>query len=177
MTLTRSARPSHSGIHRRAAPPARGFLLCTDSRSLYLSGNEWSVLPSHRFENPSRMEANELTLGHWRPAGQKVRCLRSQATKESCDHRSQANHGWCVRSYRYHPQQNAARGDFVPQRFQQRTFYGRGYVLKDRIAMSDLIFRAQAVMAREIEVIKAQLRLELRHHSVGNRQICGSAHH
>src|ERR1700682_465482 len=42
--------------------------------------------------------------------------------------------------------------------FRQRTFYGRGYVLKDRIAMSDLIFRAQAVMAREVEVIKAQLR-------------------
>jgi NAD(P) transhydrogenase len=42
--------------------------------------------------------------------------------------------------------------------FRQRTFYGRGYVLKDRIAMSDLIFRAQAVMTRETEVIKAQLR-------------------
>jgi NAD(P) transhydrogenase len=42
--------------------------------------------------------------------------------------------------------------------FRQRTFYGRGYVLKDRIAMSDLIFRAQAVMAREVEVIKSQLR-------------------
>jgi NAD(P) transhydrogenase len=42
--------------------------------------------------------------------------------------------------------------------FQQRTFYGRGYALKDRIAMSDLLFRAEAVMAREVEVIKAQLR-------------------
>lgn len=42
--------------------------------------------------------------------------------------------------------------------FRQRSFYGRGYVLKDRISMSDLTFRAQAVMAREIEVIKAQLR-------------------
>jgi NAD(P) transhydrogenase len=42
--------------------------------------------------------------------------------------------------------------------FRQRTFYGRGYVLKDRIAMADLIFRAQAVMAREVEVIKSQLR-------------------
>ncbi len=41
--------------------------------------------------------------------------------------------------------------------FRQRSFYGRGFVLKDRIAMSDLIFRAQAVMSREIEVIKAQL--------------------
>src|SRR5262249_3044969 len=42
--------------------------------------------------------------------------------------------------------------------FRQRTFYGRGYVLKDRIAMSDLTFRAQSVMLREVEVIKAQLR-------------------
>jgi NAD(P) transhydrogenase len=40
----------------------------------------------------------------------------------------------------------------------QRTFYGRGYSLKDRIQMSDLIFRAQSVMSREVEVIKAQLR-------------------
>lgn len=40
----------------------------------------------------------------------------------------------------------------------QRTFYGRGYVVKDRIAMSDLVFRAQAVMSREVEVITAQLR-------------------
>jgi NAD(P) transhydrogenase len=31
-------------------------------------------------------------------------------------------------------------------------------VLKDRIAMSDLTFRAQSVMLREVEVIKAQLR-------------------
>jgi NAD(P) transhydrogenase len=42
--------------------------------------------------------------------------------------------------------------------FRQRSFYGRNYVLKDQIAMSDLVFRAQAVMSREIEVIKAQLR-------------------
>ena len=42
--------------------------------------------------------------------------------------------------------------------FRQRTFYGRGYVVKDRIAMSDLVFRAQSVMTREVEVIKAQLR-------------------
>src|SRR5271165_647993 len=40
----------------------------------------------------------------------------------------------------------------------QRTFYGRGYVVKDRISMSDLVFRAQAVMSREVEVITAQLR-------------------
>jgi NAD(P) transhydrogenase len=42
--------------------------------------------------------------------------------------------------------------------FRQRAFYGRGYSVKDRIEMSDLIFRAQSVMSREVEVIKAQLR-------------------
>ncbi len=40
----------------------------------------------------------------------------------------------------------------------QRSFYGRGYVVKDRILMSDLTLRATAVMTREVEVIKAQLR-------------------
>jgi len=40
----------------------------------------------------------------------------------------------------------------------QRTFYGRSYAVKDQISMQDLILRADAVMAREIEVIKAQLR-------------------
>jgi len=40
----------------------------------------------------------------------------------------------------------------------QRTFYGREYAVKDQIAMQDLVFRSDAVMAREIEVIKAQLR-------------------
>src|ERR1700732_1384707 len=40
----------------------------------------------------------------------------------------------------------------------QRMFYGRGYVVKDRIVMSDLVLRAQSVMTREVDVIKAQLR-------------------
>ncbi len=42
--------------------------------------------------------------------------------------------------------------------FQQRTFYGRDYTLKDRISMQDLAFRVQAVVARETEVINAQLK-------------------
>src|SRR5271165_393519 len=40
----------------------------------------------------------------------------------------------------------------------QRSFYGRGYAVKDRIMMSDLVLRANAVMTREVDVIKAQLR-------------------
>ncbi len=42
--------------------------------------------------------------------------------------------------------------------FRQRLFYGRNYMLKDNITMQDLLFRAQAVRTREVEVIKAQLR-------------------
>jgi len=42
--------------------------------------------------------------------------------------------------------------------FRQRSFYGRGYVVKDRISMTDLISRAQTVMNREVDVIKSQLR-------------------
>jgi NAD(P) transhydrogenase len=40
----------------------------------------------------------------------------------------------------------------------QRMIYGCGYVVKDRIMMSDLVLRAQSVMTREVDVIKAQLR-------------------
>src|SRR6476646_8372868 len=42
--------------------------------------------------------------------------------------------------------------------FQQRSFYGRDYTLKDSIAISDLSFRIQTVMARELEVVRAQLK-------------------
>src|SRR5437867_2910618 len=41
--------------------------------------------------------------------------------------------------------------------FRQRTFYGRDYRLQDHIAVSDLGFRVQTVVAREQEVVRAQL--------------------
>jgi NAD(P) transhydrogenase len=42
--------------------------------------------------------------------------------------------------------------------FRERSFYGRDYTVKDEISVSDLGFRVQAVMAREVEVIRAQLK-------------------
>jgi NAD(P) transhydrogenase len=42
--------------------------------------------------------------------------------------------------------------------FRERSFYGRDYSVKDEISVSDLAFRVQAVMAREVEVIRAQLK-------------------
>ena len=41
--------------------------------------------------------------------------------------------------------------------FRERTFYGRNYQLKDRVVMSDLTFRVDAVIKRETEVIQSQL--------------------
>lgn len=42
--------------------------------------------------------------------------------------------------------------------FRERTFYGKDYSVKEDIAVSDLSFRVQAVMAREVETIRAQLK-------------------
>src|SRR5215813_7726871 len=42
--------------------------------------------------------------------------------------------------------------------FQHRTFYGRDYSLKDTIEIDDLAFRVQTVMAREVEIVRAQLK-------------------
>jgi NAD(P) transhydrogenase len=42
--------------------------------------------------------------------------------------------------------------------FTQRTFYGKDYALKEHISAADLAFRVQAVVRREIEVVRAQLR-------------------
>ena len=40
----------------------------------------------------------------------------------------------------------------------QRAFYGKDYVVKERIQMNDLMFRVNAVVQREHEVISSQLR-------------------
>ncbi|MCI0695700.1 Si-specific NAD(P)(+) transhydrogenase [candidate division KSB1 bacterium] len=41
--------------------------------------------------------------------------------------------------------------------FRQRTFYGKDYRLKERVSVADLGFRVQAVLQRELQVVRAQL--------------------
>jgi len=41
--------------------------------------------------------------------------------------------------------------------FRERTFYGRDYTVSKDITVADLAFRVQKVLAREIEVVRAQL--------------------
>jgi len=42
--------------------------------------------------------------------------------------------------------------------FRQRSFYGRDYSLKDEVAIGDLSFRVAAVLEREMEIVRAQLK-------------------
>jgi NAD(P) transhydrogenase len=92
------------------------------------------------------------------PAGQKSAiCAAKLRKKVAIIDRKRTIGGVCVHTGTI-PSKTLREAVLYLSGFRQRSFYGRGYVLKDRIAMSDLVFRAQAVMAREIEVIKAQLR-------------------
>ena len=106
------------------------------------------------------MDANEydlVVIGSG-PAGQKgAICAAKLRKKVAIIDRKMTIGGVCVHTGTI-PSKTLREAVLYLSGFRQRTFYGRGYVLKDRIAMSDLVFRAQAVMAREIEVIKAQLR-------------------
>jgi NAD(P) transhydrogenase len=92
------------------------------------------------------------------PAGQKgAICAAKMRKKVAIIDRKKSVGGVCVHTGTI-PSKTLREAVLYLSGFRQRTFYGRGYVLKDRIAMADLIFRAQAVMAREVEVIKSQLR-------------------
>jgi NAD(P) transhydrogenase len=106
------------------------------------------------------MEANQydlVVIGSG-PAGQKAAiCAAKMRKKVAIIDRKRTIGGVCVHTGTI-PSKTLREAVLYLSGFRQRTFYGRGYVLKDRIAMSDLIFRAQAVMLREVEVIKAQLR-------------------
>jgi len=106
------------------------------------------------------MESNEydLVVSGSGPAGQKgAICAAKLRKKVAIIDRKRTIGGVCVHTGTI-PSKTLREAVLYLSDFRQRTFYGRGYVLKDRISMSDLIFRAQGVMAREIEVIKSQLR-------------------
>lgn len=106
------------------------------------------------------MEANEydlVVIGSG-PAGQKgAICAAKMRKKVAIIDRKKSVGGVCVHTGTI-PSKTLREAVLYLSGFQQRTFYGRSYALKDRIVMTDLIFRAEAVMAREVEVIKSQLR-------------------
>lgn len=91
------------------------------------------------------------------PAGQKSAiCAAKLGKKVAIIDRVRSVGGVCVHTGTI-PSKTLREAVLYLTGFQQRTFYGRNYVLKERISMQDLTFRAEAVMTREIEVIRAQL--------------------
>lgn len=106
------------------------------------------------------MEANQydlVVIGSG-PAGQKAAiCAAKLRKKVAIVEKTRMVGGVCVHAGTI-PSKTLREAVLYLSGLRQRTFYGRGYSVKDQIAMQDLVFRAQAVMAREIEVIKAQLR-------------------
>src|SRR5260221_2890380 len=106
------------------------------------------------------MEANEydlVVIGSG-PAGQKGAINAAKMGKKvAIIDRQRTIGGVCVHTGTI-PSKTVREAVLYLSGIRQRTFYGRNYVVKDRIAMSDLIFRAQSVMTREIDVINAQLR-------------------
>ncbi len=106
-------------------------------------------MPSHEYD---------LVVIGSGPAGQKgAICAAKLGRKAAVVERKKTMGGVCVHTGTI-PSKTLREAALYLTGFQQRTFYGRDYTLKERILMPDLIFRADAVMAREVEVIKAQLR-------------------
>src|SRR5215471_9555677 len=92
------------------------------------------------------------------PAGQKAAiCAAKMRKKVAVVERKRSIGGVCVNTGTI-PSKTFREAVLYLSGIRQRSFYGRGYALKDQIAMEDLVFRADTVMAREIEVIKSQLR-------------------
>jgi NAD(P) transhydrogenase len=92
------------------------------------------------------------------PAGQKAAiCAAKMRKRVAVIERKRSIGGVCVNTGTI-PSKTFREAVLYLSGLQQRSFYGRGYALKDQISMHDLVFRSDAVMAREIEVIKSQLR-------------------
>ena len=92
------------------------------------------------------------------PAGQKAAiCAAKMRKRVAVIERKRTIGGVCVNTGTI-PSKTFREAVLYLSGLQQRTFYGRGYAVKDQICMQDLVFRSDAVMAREIEVIKSQLR-------------------
>ena len=92
------------------------------------------------------------------PAGQKSAiCAAKMRKKVAIIDRKRTIGGVCVHTGTI-PSKTFREAVLYLSGLRQRSFYGRSYAVKDHIAMADLVFRSDAVMAREVEVIKAQLR-------------------
>ena len=112
---------------------------------------------SRRAEASSNNTYDLIVIGSG-PAGQKAAiCAAKMRKKVAVIERKRTIGGVCVHTGTI-PSKTFREAILYLSGLRQRTFYGRGYAVKDQISMQDLVFRSDMVMAREIEVIKSQLR-------------------
>jgi NAD(P) transhydrogenase len=91
------------------------------------------------------------------PAGQKSAiCAAKLRKKAAIVEKKWELGGVCVHSGTI-PSKTLREAVLYLSGFRERTFYGRNYQLKDKVRMSDLTFRVDAVIKRETEVIQSQL--------------------
>ena len=92
------------------------------------------------------------------PAGQKGAIAAAKLGKRvAIVDRKETIGGVCIHTGTI-PSKTLREGILYLSGFRERTFYGRDYAVKDEISVSDLAFRVQAVLAREVDVIRAQLK-------------------
>src|SRR5499425_1978299 len=106
------------------------------------------------------MDSNEFDLvviGSG-PAGQKgAICAAKLRKKVAIIDRKRTIGGVCVHTGAI-PSKTLREAILYLSGFRQRSFYGRAYTVKDHITVQDLAFRVGAVVKRETEVIRAQLK-------------------
>jgi NAD(P) transhydrogenase len=106
------------------------------------------------------MDANQydlVVIGSG-PAGQKGAVSAAKMRKKvAIIDRKQMIGGVCVNTGTI-PSKTLREAVLYLSGYRVRAFYGRDYMLKDKITMQDLNARVQAMIVREMEVIRAQLR-------------------
>jgi NAD(P) transhydrogenase len=92
------------------------------------------------------------------PAGQKAAIAAAKLKKRvAISDRREMIGGCCVHTGTI-PSKTLREAILYLSGFRQRAFYGKAYTLKETITAQDLGMRVQSVMAREIEVVHAQLK-------------------
>ena len=92
------------------------------------------------------------------PAGQKAAIAAAKLRKRvAVTDRRRMLGGVCVNTGTI-PSKTLREAILYLSGIRQRTFYGRAYAVKEHITVQDLSFRVQSVLAREIEVVRHQLK-------------------
>jgi NADPH-dependent 2,4-dienoyl-CoA reductase/sulfur reductase-like enzyme len=116
-----------------------------------------AVRPSKGTPRGLKLTSFDLVVIGSGPAGQKAAIAAAKIRKRVAVVDRQTTLGGVSVHNGTIPSKTFREGVLYLTGFRERTFYGRSYSLKERISAQDLSFRVRAVVAKEIEIIRAQL--------------------